>query len=84
MEGREPSAKKFKRYWPAGRLEVEPESYDSNTTVFLHLLSPVDTGQPPAKYTFRQEPDRYILTVAGKQLMFASDGRSCRIRSAVA
>ncbi len=81
-EGRPPNALKFKRYWPAGRVEVEPAASGSETTFFLHVLSPVDAGGKAASYEFKERPDSYRLTLAGKELTFNKNGKSCSIRTA--
>jgi hypothetical protein len=76
------TARRFKKFWPLGRVEVEPALYDSPTTLFLHVLSPGDAGEPAPEFHLREDGDRYTLTIAGQDLVFGKEGRSFELRSA--
>ncbi len=71
--------KNFKDYYPKGRVEVEPATYDSTTTIFLHVLFPADEGQSVPAYQLRETGSDYVLRIAGKDLVFGKTGRSFRL-----
>jgi heparin/heparan-sulfate lyase len=73
--------KNFQPWYPAGRLDVEPSSYDSPTTIFLHVLAPGDEGDPAPELELRGEGSGYVLRAGARRLRFEKSGRKlCEIQ----
>jgi len=70
-----PGAARHKKYWPAGRLTVEPEHGDSDTTLFLHVLSMADAGAPAPEIAFEESEAECTIRINGRELVFSKDGR---------
>jgi hypothetical protein len=67
-------------HYPKGRIEVEPASYESETTVFLHVLAPGDEGEPAPEFRFLESGSDYVVRIAGVDLVFAKSGRGFELR----
>lgn len=72
----------FEDWYPKGRVEVEPPSYDSLTTFFLHVLAPGDAGDPAPEAQLRDEGTTYVLRIGATELVFDKSGRApCQVRT---
>jgi hypothetical protein len=65
-----------RKYWPPGRLVVEPAIHGSTTMHFLHVLTPSDAGDADPEFRFAEEADGFAIRLSGHRLRFGRGGHS--------